>query len=463
MRVFDSSMVGFISGNATPFSGQVGITRSLTYDPLISSVRGYIPYIDKSVVSATNILSPTELLAPFTAAGADAPRQAMQVAQTGHTLPVHKTSKQLIGSGMNKTLAFMISNDFCFKAKKSGIIQKHDKETQIVILQYDDGTRDAIDLADKLNKNSSMGFYIHQKFKLVFDEGERFQAGDVIAYNPSYFTGKGKDVDYQPGTLAKFAIASGDFAFEDSTLVSEGLGKKCTSDINILKQISLGKNANVYSIVEVGDYVQSGDELLRFMTSFDDPDTAEMLTKLAAEQGADTLEDLVVEKVEAKLSGRITDIQIFYNCEFSELSPSLQKLIKKYRDRINRRINRVEGIEESDVHILPVEKITSDKVGQQDFERDGGVIINIWTEYESPMGKGDKLTFSTALKGVISKVLKEDETPLSEYRPEDPVEAILAATGYISRMCGDIYLMCGGNKVLVELGKQIREIWNDKR
>lgn len=81
MRAYDRSMEGFISGNSTPYSGQAGITRALTYDPAISSVRGYIPYIDETKLSAVNILSPTELLSSFTAAGADAPRQAMQVAR----------------------------------------------------------------------------------------------------------------------------------------------------------------------------------------------------------------------------------------------------------------------------------------------------------------------------------------------------------------------------------------------
>jgi len=80
MRAYDDSMSGIISGNATPYSGQAGITRSITYDPNITSVRGYIPETDQNTLCATNILSPTELLSSFTAAGADSPRQAMQVA-----------------------------------------------------------------------------------------------------------------------------------------------------------------------------------------------------------------------------------------------------------------------------------------------------------------------------------------------------------------------------------------------
>lgn len=79
MRSYDKTMNGIVSGNATPYSGQAGITRAISYDPKIYSVRGYIPEIDQNTLSATNILSPTELLSPFTSAGADPPRQAINL------------------------------------------------------------------------------------------------------------------------------------------------------------------------------------------------------------------------------------------------------------------------------------------------------------------------------------------------------------------------------------------------
>ena len=76
MRAYDESMNGIISGNSTPYSGQAGITRSISYDPNITSVRGYIPRTDQETLNGANMLSPTELLSSFTAAGADSPRQA---------------------------------------------------------------------------------------------------------------------------------------------------------------------------------------------------------------------------------------------------------------------------------------------------------------------------------------------------------------------------------------------------
>lgn len=364
---------------------------------------------------------------------------------------------------MNKTLAFMISDDFAFKAKKSGILEKIDRVNKLAILKYDDGTMDAIDLKDKLDKNSNMGFYIHQEFKLVYSEGEHFEAGDILAYNPSYFSGKGKDIDYHPGTLAKVAIASTDTSFEDSTIVSESLCKRCTSLINMLKQVALGKNAEIHSIVSIGDHVKTGDHLLDFTNSFDDPDTLEFLQKLADNIGDEDAGALSRDSVDSKYTGKITNVEIFYNCEFEELSPSLQKLIKKYKAELSNRTKALEGIKTSSVHIPPLEQVKTNKIGKAEFPDGGGVIINIWVEYEDTLSMGDKITYSTALKGVVSKVLKQGEAPVTEYRPEDPIEAVLTPTGIISRMTLDVYLMSFSAKCLVECGKQVREIWKGER
>lgn len=463
MRAYDKSMSGFISGNATPYSGQAGITRSLTYDPRITTLRGYIPEQDGSTLSATNILSPTELLSAFTAAGADAPRQAMQIAQTGHTMPIKHSSKQLISSGMNKTLAYMISDDFAFKAKQDGVVTKIDKANRLALLEYVDGTKDAIDLDNKLDKNANMGFYIHQLFTMVYNEGERFREGDVLAYNPSYFSGKGKNVDYKPGTLAKIAIAATDNAYEDSTLIAESLGERCASKINFLKPITLGKNAIIHKLLDIGTIVDTGDHIIEFTNSFDDPDATEMIQRLTATIGEDDFAAIANESVDAKFKGIITNIEIFYNCPFEELNPSIQTVIKKYKNRLANRANAIKDVHTGSVHVPPLEQVTAKKVNGTEFPQDGGVIICVWTEYEDIMGQGDKLTFSTALKGVISKVLKNSEAPISDYRPEDHIEAVLTPTGIISRMTSDIYSMTFGNKVLVETGKQVREIWKNEK
>lgn len=99
--------------------------------------------------------------------------------------------------------------------------------------------------------------------------------------------------------------------------------------------------------------------------------------------------------------------------------------------------------------------MTSNRVGSTEFE---GVLIQFYITYDDELGMGDKIAFTTALKGITSKVISEDEAPVPEYRPEDRIEAIMTPTGIISRMTADIYKILYSNKVLVELGKQIRDI-----
>lgn len=356
-------------------------------------------------------------------------------------MPILQPSKQLFGSGMNKTLGFMISDDFCFKAKKDGKVSKIDLKNNIAILDYSDGSQDALDLSDKLDKNSNMGFYIHQKFMMVYKEGESFKKGDVLAYSPSYFKGKGKNIDFCPGALAKVAIASGDFAYEDSTLISETLCDKCAANINMQKQIALGKNAIIHKIVNIGDTVITGDHLLDFTQSFNDAETTEFLNILASKLDSEDLESITHETVKAKYTGKITNIEVYYNCEFDELNPSIQDLINKYQIINAQRRRALGDIKADNVHIPPIEKVNSSKIGKAEFPMDGGIIINIWIEYLDKLGKGDKITYSTALKGVVSRICTKQEAPISTYRSEEPIEAILTPTGIISRMTSDIYSM----------------------
>jgi hypothetical protein len=453
-------MVGFIAGNATPH-GNAGVTRSMTYNPKINSVRGYITDIDdKSKLEPSNLLSPAEMLAAFTSTQADPTRQAMQIGQTKHTMPTKVTNKQLIGSGVNKTMAFMISDDFVFKAKNDGVIESLDEEAKIAILKYVNGERDAIDLSEVLVKNSNSGFYINQQFLMVYKVGEKFKKGDAIAYNPSFFSGKGKDVDYQPGTLAKVAIAAMDLAYEDSTIIAESLSEKAASKVVMLKPVSLGPNTILHKIVNIGDEVKVGEHLLDFTTSFDDPSTSEFLATLAATIGQEEADIVANEHVSSKYSGRVADIKIYYNMPMEELNPSLQKLIRMYKNRALKKKAVVGNVKSSNVRIPSTEQQTSEKVGVEKYE---GVLIEFFVEYYDEMGEGDKLTYSTALKGIVSKVVNKDEAPISEYREEEIIEAIQTPTGIISRMTIDLYSMLYGNKVLIELGKQIKEIMEDKR
>ena len=77
----------------------------------------------------------------------------MNSTQTRHTVPVQKADKTLLGTGIDKTLAHVLDSTFVFNAKQDGKVIHYDDKTKIMVLQYKDGSKDAIDLRDKLDKN----------------------------------------------------------------------------------------------------------------------------------------------------------------------------------------------------------------------------------------------------------------------------------------------------------------------
>ena len=459
LRAYDKSMVGVLSSNSTPYSGSVGIKRALTVNPKIGNIRGFIPTIDNKNLNAVNRLSASELLSFGTAAHADPPRIAMEVGQAKHGVPVYHATKQLIGSGFDRTLAYFISDTFCFKAKKNGIVDSIDDKNKLAILLYEDGSYDAIDLNESLAKNANSGFYINQTYKLCYNVGEKFKKGDAIAYNPSFFQGKGNDCVFTQGTLAKVAISPGDFVFEDSTYISDRLSEMCASDITMAKSVALGPNTIIHKMVKVGDHVNVNDDLLNFTTSFNDATTTEFLQDLIASVGNEIGEELGNEKVKSKYGGRISDIEIYYNVPFETLSPSLQDIIKEYNKSIEekRKVLLQHGIHPAQIKIKPIGQQKETKINATEFN---GVLITFYVTHKDKMTIGDKLTYSVALKGVITKVSDVDHAPFSEFRPNDIIDGMTAASGVPSRLTMDVFFQLYANKLLIELGRWIHTEWN---
>ena len=81
----------------------------------------------------------------------------MQTAQQRHILEVDDSDKPLFGSGVEKTIPYLLSDTYTFKAKKNGKVTKIDTSNNVALLEYEDGTKDIINLNSKINKNSNGG------------------------------------------------------------------------------------------------------------------------------------------------------------------------------------------------------------------------------------------------------------------------------------------------------------------
>lgn len=70
--------------------------------------------------------------------------------------------------------------------------------------------------------------------------------------------------------------------------------------------------------------------------------------------------------------------------------------------------------------------------------------------------------FFTALKSIIGEVIPEGQEPFSEYRPDEQISSVIAPAAILARMTPSILLTMFGNKVLVELKRELQEIYEGK-
>jgi len=155
IRSYDKTMDGIFSIN-TPNNGNAGVNRTLAYNAKILNTRGYLDTSSESDGSG-NSASMVELSNAFSCNHADPPRMGMLTSQTNHCMPTKDQDAPLIGNGAERTIPYLICDDFAFKSKKDGIIEKIDNENKLAILKYDDGTKEVINLDNIIYKNGGGG------------------------------------------------------------------------------------------------------------------------------------------------------------------------------------------------------------------------------------------------------------------------------------------------------------------
>jgi len=459
VRAYNDNMIDLVSLN-TPEGNQVGIVKQLTYDPKISNIYGFIDANKKGNGSTTQY-DFSELINVSTTTHSDPPRISMQSVQQKHIISIKDQDPLLIGSGVEKMAPYMISDEFAFKAKEDGKIEKIDYKNEVAILRYKSGKADLVDLAVSECNNSNGGFFISQKLEMLYGVGETFTKGAVIAKNPLFFSGNGKneDLSYNLGKLTKVAIASGDFTLEDSSCITETLSEKMASKITMRKTVVLDTNATVSFVAKEGQYIKTGEPLIVFENAFDDDSINDILGKIGSEYAEDIAE-ISKNELKCKYTGRVVKINIYYASDISAYSKSIQTILNDYIAKGKSRKKAIESIKGNgydSVNAPIIEKQTDRKI--KGTEIGDGIMFEFFIEYEDKLDIGDKIIYGTALKTIVSTVIEKGEEPFSEFREDEPIEGVLSPLSINSRMTLDILIDGNVNKALIELKRKIKEIY----
>lgn len=457
-RSFDDSMSNVIA-MSTGFAGNVGVTRQLTIDSNVSTDQGYIIQNEEKMdkLSVTKSLCMTEALNPFGTERDDPFRTAMTFIQTSkHGMRCRRANPGLVTNGADEALPYLISNIFAHKAKAKGKVIELNEER--VIVEYEDGTHEYVDLTEHVEKNSSNGFFITLKLDTDLKLGQTVKPGEIIAYDKDSFSGdigESGNIAYNIGTLSKIAILNTDEGYEDSAIISHKLSNAMTSDVVLCKDVSITKSTNVYNLVKKGQKVEEGDTLMILQAPYDEEDTNVLLKNLVGDE--EEITNLGRVPIKSKVTGVVQDIVITRCVDISEMSPTLQKIVTSYEKDITRRKKEMEkyGLMKETVNLGSTDKLPP--TGKLKNCADG-LLIEIYLKYEDKMSVGDKIIYTSALKGVIRDIFPEGDEPTSEYRPNEKVDSLLAVGSVNGRMVCSIIVNAGLGKAMVELSRHTKDI-----
>ena len=351
--------------------------------------------VDYMDVTPKQVWSIATALIPFLEHD-DANRALMGANMQRQAVPLLKTSAPIVGTGMEWKSAS--DSGVVVLAKNPGEVQRV-VGNNITVLN-DDGTTDRYKL--KKFERSNQGTCINQK--PIVKSGQRVEKGEVIADGPSTDMGElalGKNI------LVAFMTWEG-YNYEDAILISEKLVKEDVfTSIHIeeyecdARDTKLGpeeitrdipnigddvlKDLDERGIIRVGAEVRPGDILVGKVTPKGETElTAEerLLRAIFGEKAREVRDTSL--RVSHGEAGKIVDVKVFSRENGDELPPGVNQLVR--------------------VYVAQKRKIS----------------------------EGDKMAGRHGNKGVISKILPEEDMP---FLPDGtPIQIVLNPLGVPSRM-----------------------------
>ena len=467
-RSYHPAMTGLFTLSSSP-DANVGVNRFLTMEPPITDPRGFInnKALQGKVEEYTdvNLFGIAESLTTGCAVGDDSPRTTMTCRQSGHCVSTAKSSPVLVSNGADRVLQYHVSKDWVFSAKEDGVVKELDFELGLMILQYKSGENEAVDLK-RIAKNGAGGFNISKTMAVNFKKGDKFKKNDILAYDDKFFSENSAFGNrFNIGSFQKVALLSSSLTYEDSSYVSKKLSREMATEVVMQKQAVLGPNTNVDYMVKVGDKVNAGDELIRFERSFNE----DSLNALLLNVGEEMKEDIIMsgkDKVKSKYSGVIEDIKVYCTVSLEELSPSLRKIVNAYYTKIRAKKKLLEQYDDKGSVVKcnmlfnePTGKVETNNGKLRGAIVNDGVLIEFYIKVHDEVGVGDKIVFFSALKSIVGNVIPEGQEAYTLSRPDESIDAVLSCNSLIARGISSAPKMLMSNKLLVELSRKLKEIY----
>jgi len=357
----------------------------------------YIPPsdVDYMDVSPRQMVSLATAMIPFLEHD-DANRALMGANMMRQAVPLLRSEAPLVGTGMEYRAAVDASD--VVGAQKPGVVTE--VTADYVTTANDDGTQTTYRVAKFQRSNQGTSF----NQKVIVDEGARVEAGQVLADGPCTQRGEmalGKNL------LVAFMPWEG-HNYEDAIILSQRLVQD-----DVLSSIHIEEHE-----VDARDTKLGPEEITRDIPNVSEEVLADLDDRGIIRIGADVVPgDILVGKVTPKGETELTPEERLLRAIFGEKA-------REVRDTSLKVPHGEEG------------KV----IGVRIFDRDEGdelppgvnQLVRVYVAQKRKITHGDKLAGRHGNKGVIAKILPQEDMPFLE--DGTPVDIILNPLGVPSRM-----------------------------
>lgn len=297
--------------------------------------------IDYMDVSPKQVVSVATAMIPFLE-NDDANRALMGSNMQRQAVPLLVAESPIVGTGMEYKAAK--DSGVVILARRPGVVYKVSADE--IVIKTDSGEKDSYRLSKFMRSNQ--GTCINQK--PIVSKGDRVEADDIIADGPSTENG---EVGLGKNVLIGFMTWEG-YNYEDAILINERLVRDdvftsihieeyeiesrdtklgpedITRDIPNVGEDAL-KNLNENGIIRIGAEVRSGDILVGKVTPKGETELTpeERLLRAIFGEKAREVRDTSL-RVPHGEGGIIVDVKVFTRANGDEMSPGVNQLVRCY-------------------------------------------------------------------------------------------------------------------------------------
>ena len=359
---------------------------------IIEVDRNMIDYLD---VSPRMMVSIATSFIPFLQ-NDDANRALMGANMQRQAVPLLTTEAPIVATGVEHKSA--VDSEVCLKAKGPGVV--HAVSANEIVVKYDDGEM----YTHRLTKfaRSNAGTCINQR--PIVSVGERVDTEQIIADGPSCSEGEialGKNV------LIGFVTWEG-YNYEDAILLNERLVREDVfTSIHIEEYETEARDTKLGPEEITRDIPNVGEDTLKDLDE-------NGIIRIGAEVNAG---DYLVGKVTPKGETELTPEERLLRAIFGEKA-------REVRDTSLKVPHGTRGI------VVDVKVFT--KENSDDLAPGVTKSVRVYLAQKRKIGVGDKMAGRHGNKGVVSRVLPEEDMP---FLPDGtPLDVVLNPLGVPSRM-----------------------------